>query len=70
MSRRKEAEKFPSQRPMTRADLAWEYGVSPRTFQRRLAEAGILLPPGRILPADLRRVYRILGTRPLENKRT
>lgn len=45
----------------TRKDLAAEYGISPRTLRRRLKKAGIQLHRGKIMPADLKRIYATLG---------
>jgi|GEM_PF-1771591 len=49
---------------MTRIELAEEYGISPRTLQRRLKKLNIQIPPGRIVPADLERLYQALGEPP------
>jgi DNA-binding NtrC family response regulator len=47
--------------PKTRIEVAEEYGISRRTLKRRLKEAGIRLPPGKIVPADLKLIYETLG---------
>ena len=48
----------------TRQDVAAEYGISPRTLRRRLQAQGLKLPSGRLVPADLARIYRTLGPPP------
>jgi len=45
----------------TRKQLADEYGISVRTLNRRLYRYGIKPPPGLILPAWQKKIYKLLG---------
>jgi len=45
----------------TRSQIAEEYGFSPRTLSRRLKKLNIKLPSGLLTPADILRIYQILG---------
>lgn len=47
--------------PKTRIQMAKEYRMHVRAFNRKLAQAGIHLPNGKIMPADQVRTYRALG---------
>lgn len=61
MSGRKNKPKALQLKPKTRLEVAGEYGISRRTLKRRLREAGIRLPPGKIVPSDLKLIYETLG---------
>jgi hypothetical protein len=41
--------------------MADEYGIDVRTFMKKLALSGIVLPAGLILPKDQERIYKALG---------
>lgn len=41
--------------------MSTEYGMDVRTFKRKMAQAGIALPHGLILPKDQIRIYKALG---------
>ncbi len=45
----------------TRKELADEYGVSPRTFRRKLKSKNLDLPNGLITPKDLEKIYQTFG---------
>jgi hypothetical protein len=45
----------------TKSQMADEYGIDFRTFNKKLALAGIKLSPGLILPKDQERIYKALG---------
>jgi hypothetical protein len=48
--------------PKTREQIAYEYGLSPRTFARRLSSAGIRFSHRRLLlPNEQKLVYETLG---------
>jgi transcriptional antiterminator len=57
-----------SSRAKTRLEVAEEYGISRRTLRRRLKALNIQIPPGRITPADLKRIYRALGEPPFREE--
>jgi len=48
--------------PKTRLQMAAEYNMLIRSFMRKLSQAGITLPPGRIMPDDQLRIYQALGS--------
>ena len=52
----------------SRAQLACEYGIHRNCLRKRLKAAGIILPPGLIMPADLIRIYHALGWPPTVRK--
>ncbi len=45
----------------TREEVAAEYQISVRTLYRWLKRAEIRLPPGRIRPKELKRIYEAFG---------
>jgi hypothetical protein len=47
--------------PKTRRQLADEYAISERTLARKLQRANLKLPPGLVMPAQLKHIYEILG---------
>jgi len=48
----------------TRQEMAREYNLSPKPFMKKLARAGITLPPGRVSPKDQKRIYETIGYPP------
>jgi hypothetical protein len=50
-----------SKRSKTRRKIASEYGWSVSTLNRKLKQKGIILPPGKVCPADLRMMYLAFG---------
>jgi hypothetical protein len=48
-------------KPKTHADVAKEYGVTPRTMHRRYKKAKLNIPSGRIGALHLMIIYSVLG---------
>ena len=51
-----------------RNEVASEYFWTEKTFYRKLKKAGIKLPPGRICPEDLIKIYMAFGPPPKEKR--
>jgi hypothetical protein len=52
---------FPIAPAKTKTQMAEEYGIDIRTFNKRLDLVGIKLPRGLIFPKDQMRIYKALG---------
>jgi hypothetical protein len=48
----------------TRSQMADEYSIHRKTFERKLKQAGIILPSGDISPNDQLRIYEHFGYPP------
>ena len=45
----------------TKSQMAEEYGLDVRLFNKKLEQANIVLLPGRILPREQMKIYEALG---------
>jgi hypothetical protein len=49
-------------RAKTRQEIAFEYGIDRKTFNKWLKVSGLFIPPGIINPKQIRKIYKTFGS--------